>query len=159
MNAQFSNQKSLQPIVEPMRLEDLNRILEIEQASFNQPYSRELFEEELKLTMAFPHVVRLGSKIVGYIDYWVVKDEVHLINVAVDPEYRRLHLGTLLMEHLIKVGLEKGALRITLDVRESNLAALRLYENFGFEKTAVRRRYYTDNQEDAWVMIKDLAHP
>lgn len=139
-----------------MKREDIDRVLEIERASFAQPYSRELFEEELALDIAFPKIVKSGSTLVGFMDYWIVKEEVHLINIAVDPPYRRLHIATFLMNHLMEEGRQKGAGKIFLDVRGSNLAAIRLYEKFGFKKIGVRRRYYTDNGEDAWVMVKEL---
>jgi ribosomal-protein-alanine N-acetyltransferase len=145
-----------QPIIEPMRLGHLDRVLEIEQASFPQPYSRELFEEELSLDIASPQVVRLNSLVVGYIDYWTVKGEIHLINIAVDPAYRKLHIASFMMEHLIKDAQEKGAEKIFLDVRQSNAAAISLYEKFEFKKTGIRRRYYSDNGENALVMVREL---
>jgi [ribosomal protein S18]-alanine N-acetyltransferase len=144
------------PIIEPMRLGHLDRVLEIEEASFPQPYSRELFEEELSLDIASPQVVRLNSLVVGYIDYWTVKGEIHLINIAVDPAYRKLHIASFMMEHLIQDAQEKGAEKIFLDVRQSNAAAISLYEKFGFKKTGVRRRYYSDNGENALVMVREL---
>ncbi len=146
----------LEPKVEPMQKEDLERVLIIEQASFTQPYSRDLFEEELQLDLAHPCVLKVGEALVGFVDYWIVKEEMHLINIAVDPAYRRLGLGSFMMEYLLRTSLEKGIQKIFLDVRTSNVAARALYQKFGFEKVGLRKRYYSDNNEDALVMIKEF---
>jgi [ribosomal protein S18]-alanine N-acetyltransferase len=146
----------IEPILDRMQLKDLDRILEIERASFPQPYSRDIFEEELTLDIAYPMVLRLGGIIVGFIDYWVVKNEIHLINVAVDVAYRHQGWGSFLVEHLEKAAYQHEATKIFLDVRESNLAAIQLYQKFGYKKVGVRRRYYSDNGENALVMAKHL---
>lgn len=137
-----------------MQAEDIDRVLKIEQASFPQPYSRELFEEELLLDLAHPSVMKMGEMLVGFMDYWIIKDEMHLITIAVDPSYRRLGLGSRLITFLLDESIKKQVKKIFLDVRKSNQAAIALYEKFGFEKMAIRKKYYSDNDEDAIVMEK-----
>jgi len=137
-----------------MQKEDIDRVLKIEQASFSQPYSRELFEEELLLDLAHPCVMKAGEALVGFMDYWVVRDEAHLITLAIDPSYRRLGLASKFMVHLIGEARAKKVLKIFLDVRKSNAAAITLYEKFGFERIGIRKKYYSDNNEDAIVMEK-----
>lgn len=142
------------PVLETMREEHLDRVMQIESACFSQPYSREIFEEELGLDIAHPKVVRLGKEVVGFIDYWIIRDEVHLINVAIDPLYQRRHLASFLMNHLENVVHERSIKKIFLDVRKSNEGAIRLYEKFGYKEIGLRKKYYSDNNEDAVVMLK-----
>ncbi len=143
-------------ILEKMTDEHLERVLEIEEASFSEPYTRDLFEEELALKIAHPYVVKLKNKIVGFIDYWIVKDEIQLINIAVDPKYRAKGIGSFLMKHLDEIGIEKKVEKIFLDVRENNYSAIHLYEKFGYEKVRIRKKYYSDD-ENAIVMVKKIS--
>jgi len=140
-----------------MREEHLDRVIEIESLSFNQPYSKDIFFEELSLDIAHPQILRVGDQIVGFIDYWIVRGEIHLINVAVHPAYRRRRFASFLMNHLEDVAHRQGIEKIFLDVRRSNAAAIALYDKFDFKKVGVRRRYYSDNDEDALVMSKTFS--
>lgn len=139
-----------------MRSDDLNEVLRIERASFEQPYSRAILEQELKITAAHVWVALHRGKIVAYIDFWVVKDEMELVSIAVSPRYKRRGVGDFMMHRMDRFADQQRARYIYLDVRQSNLAAQGLYEKFGFAKVGVRRRYYTDNQEDAIIMKKEL---
>lgn len=139
-----------------MRSEDLDDVLRIERASFEQPYSRAILEQELKIPAAQVWVTLHRGKRVGYIDFWVVKDEMELVSVAVSPKYKRRGVGEFMMRRMCRFAEQHRAQFIYLDVRQSNLAAQRLYEKFGFNKVGVRRRYYSDNQEDAIIMKKEM---
>ena len=136
---------------------DLGSVLEIERKSFEQPYSREILAQELKIKAAYLRVATHRKKIIGYIDFWLVHDEMELISIAVDPEFKRRGVGEALMQEMLRFAHVNGAKSIYLDVRRSNVAAQTLYEKFGFFKVGVRRRYYSDNQEDAIMMKKSLA--
>lgn len=142
----------LEPQILRMEREDIDRVLKIEQASFSQPYSRELFEEELLLDLAHPCVMKASEILVGFMDYWVVRDEAHLITLAIDPSYRRLGLASQFIQHLLQDTQQKKVKKIYLDVRKSNEAAIALYEKFGFQRISLRKKYYSDNDEDAIVM-------
>ncbi len=142
--------------IRQMHRGDLNHVLEIECRSFEQPYSREIFEQELKIKVANLWVVTCGKQIVGYIDFWLVQDEMELISIAVHPRHKRVGIGEMLMHEMIRYAHQSSVAFIYLDVRVSNQAAQRLYGKFGFKRVGVRKRYYSDNREDAIIMKKEL---
>lgn len=90
--------------------------------------------------------------IVGYVGVWLMVDQAHIVAIAVREEYRRLGLGELLLAESVEMALSNGQESVTLEVRRSNESAQALYEKFRFLKVGVRRRYYTDNKEDALIM-------
>jgi ribosomal-protein-alanine N-acetyltransferase len=92
------------------------------------------------------------DEVIGYIDYWHIGPEIHIITVAVHPDWRRRGIGSALMDLLLGEAKRSGAKTVSLDVRPSNQPALELYRKFGFEQTGLRRRYYQDNDEDALTM-------
>jgi ribosomal-protein-alanine acetyltransferase len=139
-----------------MNVGDLDEVLRIERASFEQPYSRAIIEQELKITAARVWVALHRGKIVAYIDFWVVKDEMELVSIAVSPRYKRRGVGDFMMQRMCRFADQQRARFIYLDVRQSNIAAQLLYAKFGFAKVGLRRRYYSDNQEDAIIMKKEL---
>ena len=100
-------------------------------------------------------VATISEKVVGYYGFLHILDELHILNVAVDPDYRGKGLGKKLMAHLIAQGRVLAARAITLEVRESNLTAIRLYEGAGFELAGVRPHYYTD-KENALIYWLEL---
>jgi ribosomal-protein-alanine N-acetyltransferase len=93
--------------------------------------------------------------IVGFIGLWYMADEIHVINLAVHPDFRRRGIGELLLVNAIELSMNLKAILITLEVRVSNLAAQALYLEYGFSKRGVRRAYYLDNREDAAIMTLD----
>lgn len=145
-------------VIEPMSsLSDLDTILEIEQASFVEPWTREMYLAELENSgVSYCYVIRTSLRqIVGFCSFWRVLDELHINNLAVAPAYRGLGAGTALMEAVLDAGVGLGACRATLEVRRSNEAARRLYERLGFTVAGVRRDYYTRPVEDALVLWKE----
>lgn len=143
--------------IRPMRREDLDAMLEIERASHPTPWSREVFLEEEH--RAWAHVDVLceegGAAVRGYVNYWLVGDEVHLLNVSVDPALRRRGLGTRLVEHVARFARERACSFVTLEVRRRNRPAIALYRHHGFRPVGLRPRYYSDG-EDAIVMLRDV---
>ena len=154
-------------VIEPLALtSDLDTILEIEQASFVNPWTREMYLAELENRgVSYCYVVRNASqRVVGFCSFWRVLDELHINNLAVAPEHRGAGAGTALLHAVLREGARMGARRATLEVRQSNEAARRLYERLGFSVAGVRRGYYTKPVEDALVLWKerltdDLATP
>jgi ribosomal-protein-alanine N-acetyltransferase len=140
-----------------LKLRDLNAIEEIEQTSYPTPWSRSMFASEL----AKPSSICLGAvdgerdELVGYLIISRYVDAWHVMNIAVAPEYRRRGIARRLMERLFEVTARDARRGYTLEVRVSNEAAIRLYEELGFRARGVRRGYYTDNREDALIMWKD----
>jgi len=145
----------------PMRAEDLDRIVEIEREGFLHPWSRALLEREM--THAWSHVLVAeeapgdGAAIVGYVVFWLVHDEIHVLNLGTALSARRRGIGRALMEEAHALGRGRGAALSTLEVRRSNVAALALYGGLGYRQVGVRPNYYAEEGEDAIVMVRDLA--
>ncbi|MDZ5474446.1 ribosomal protein S18-alanine N-acetyltransferase [Bacillus sp. 31A1R] len=136
-----------------MEERDIDQIIEIENQSFATPWSREAFENEIfKNQYAVYIVLEDEGEIVGYCGSWIVIDESHITNVAVLPKHRGKKFGEALMKKMMDVSKEMGAISMTLEVRVTNHVAQSLYRKLGFQDGAIRKNYYTDNQEDALVM-------
>ena len=144
--------------IEPMRLGDLDDVMEIERLSFKSPWSGQVFLEEMARDWAHVDVVRdlARRRAVAFGNYWQVADEVHLLNLATHPEARRAGHASRMLAHIVAFGRAQGCRLITLEVRRSNAAALRLYRRYGFRAVGVRPNYYAEDQEDAIVMLLDL---
>lgn len=143
-------------ILRKMVAQDINEIMAIEQEAFSMPWSRESYLAELKNQFACYVVCDVGGKIAGYGGIWIVFEEAHITNVAVSAEFRCQGIGTAIMLELEKQAREKKALRILLEVRPSNEPALKTYRKLDYMPGNVRPEYYSDNGEDALIMIKLL---
>jgi ribosomal-protein-alanine N-acetyltransferase len=166
--------------VEEMQLSDVPEVMEIERVAFPLPwpvyaYRYELLENELShyFVARFPAPIieegerslwsRLrrsfrGNKdsiVVGYGGFWVLYDEVHISTLAVEPEWRRRGIGELLLSTMLERALGLQARVATLEVRVSNILAQNLYHKYHFQMVGLRRRYYSDNNEDAFIMSAD----
>jgi [ribosomal protein S18]-alanine N-acetyltransferase len=136
-----------------MNVDDIDQVMEVEHKSFTLPWSRESFYNEIiKNQFAVYVVIEDEGRVIGYCGVWIVIDEAHITNIALLPEYRGRKLGEALLRKIIEVAKERGAKTMTLEVRMSNMIAQSLYRKLGFQGGAIRKRYYTDNQEDALVM-------
>ncbi|HSB19236.1 MAG TPA: ribosomal protein S18-alanine N-acetyltransferase [Anaeromyxobacteraceae bacterium] len=143
-----------------MRPADLDRVMAINTASFQHPWSadlirRELFHEWSTILLAVDEGA--AGEVLGFIVFWVVHDEVHVLNVAVAEEHRRRGVARALMAEAALRGRARGARLVTLEVRRSNAPALALYRALGYRDVAVRPRYYAEEDEDAIVMELALA--
>jgi ribosomal-protein-alanine N-acetyltransferase len=150
-----------------MRPDDLDEVMEIERAAFKHPWSPELFRRELEhdwstILVAIEPLTSApkgGERIIGFLIHWLVHDEVHILNVAVDPAHRRMGIARALMAETERRANAASAALLTLEVRRSNQAALELYRAFDYRPVGVRPNYYVDEGEDAIVMVKDLKRP
>lgn len=142
-----------------MERTDLDEILEIEKVSFPSPWTRDMFLEEMSNRSARLIVFTEDGLIVGYMCFWVVLDEGHLMNIAVRPDRRGRGYGTYMMERLRELCLKDGLNKIILDVGKRNLPARRLYKKCGYSSIGFRKRYYTSINDDAVVMEKWLGRP
>jgi [ribosomal protein S18]-alanine N-acetyltransferase len=141
----------------PMEFSHLDEILNIEEKSFATPWSRYAFTCELMDNDFARYFVLIHDELViGYMGLWVILDEAHITNVAIHPDYRNRRLGEVLIREVVWRCQGMGVLRMTLEVRVSNLSAQSLYTRLGFVSAGVRKGYYTDNQEDAIIMWKEL---
>jgi ribosomal-protein-alanine N-acetyltransferase len=139
-------------ITRPMCFSDIDRLVPIELASFTVPWTRQMLEDELYNGNAYYLVAEYRGQVAGYAGMWKIIDEGHITNIAVDPAFRRLGLASLLLEDLIAYAKAQGIQALTLEVRVSNTPAISLYEGKGFKVEGRRRKYYSDNNEDALIM-------
>ncbi|MEO5986374.1 MAG: ribosomal protein S18-alanine N-acetyltransferase [Candidatus Limnocylindria bacterium] len=140
-------------VVDPMRLDDVAAVHEIERLSFRTPWPIHAFEQELRSNRLAHYVVaRAGEQIVGFAGIWMMVDEAHVTTFSVHPDWRRQSIGRQLLLNLAELAGTVGARRLTLEVRESNKHAQALYDSFGFDIVGRRHGYYTDDGEDALVM-------
>jgi [ribosomal protein S18]-alanine N-acetyltransferase len=139
-----------------LELGDLDAIERIERASYPTPWSRSMFASELAKpsSLSFGAVDETGT-LVGYLVLSRYVDAWHVMNVAVAPERRRQGIASALLHRLLELTKDDALRGYTLEVRTSNVGAIRLYERFGFRRKGVRRGYYTDNREDALIMWRD----
>ncbi len=141
-----------------MELCDLDDVCAIEMELFPTPWSREAFEADLKRsppTLAL--VVEEQGRVIGYVVGWIIEDEFHIGNVAVTTKRQGRGVAKRLLTEGIRIACEQGVRMATLEVRSSNERAIGLYEHYGFRPVAIRRGYYSDNGEDAIVMLADVG--
>jgi ribosomal-protein-alanine N-acetyltransferase len=142
----------------PMNLADVARVHEIDIRSFSLPwpeksYIFELTENPSSLSIVaevFPQ--DLPFSVIGMSVVWIIIDEAHIATIAIDPEFRGSGYGRSLLTETLRQSMQRGAQQATLEVRESNLIAQRLYRSFGFTIVGRRTHYYHDNDEDAIIM-------
>lgn len=140
-------------IFRDMEPEDIAQVVAIEEISFAIPWTFETFEREMTTNeYARYTVMEKDGAIIGYCGMWLILDESHITNIAILPEYRGRKLGEALLHEVIEKAKKLGAHSMTLEVRVSNEIAQKLYRKFGFLNGGIRKRYYTDNYEDALVM-------
>jgi ribosomal-protein-alanine N-acetyltransferase len=139
-----------------MTADDVCELAELDKKCFTVPWSEQSFRDETDNALAIYFVAKENNKCVGYAGFWNVSGEGDITNVAVLPEYRRLGIGSVLIEAVIKKAAELELSLLTLEVRRSNTAAQNLYSKYGFEVIGERKRYYSDNREDALIMTKEL---
>lgn len=142
----------------PMRPDDLDRVMEIEEQSFPTPWPASAYRYEIEHNTAATYVVLENSEpagqasIFGYAGFWRIVDEAHISTIAVDPRHRGRGLGKLLLLLVIRQAELEGADCVTLEVRRSNLVAQALYRRCGFRRTGIRVGYYSDTREDAFIL-------
>ncbi len=131
-------------------------ILEIEKDSFVSPWGIIQFLDEL--TNPSSHIWGLleEDNIIGYICFWIVADEIHIMNIAIHPKNRSKGMAKILLNKLIHTALNNNVSNIWLEVRPSNVVAFNLYKNMGFQKVGIRKGYYSDTHEDAIIMSLNL---
>lgn len=144
-------------VIRKMELADVEQVTEVEQATFSSPWPADVFQQEVVDNQhAYYFVLELEKKIIGYAGTWIVVDDAQITNIAVDPIYRGNKFGEKLFRFTLQQVMMHGAVRLSLEVRVSNVPAQKLYRKFGLVPGGVRKNYYTDNQEDALVMWVNL---
>lgn len=142
-------------MIRSMNLSDLDGVYKIELEAFSHPWSKEDFEVELQSNPYALYFVLVEEDIIkAYIGVWIIYERAQITTIAVNKDFRRQGLSKKLMEFLDNLCLKNGVEEISLEVRVSNEKAINLYQNFGFEKKGIRKDYYQDNNEDAYLMVK-----
>jgi ribosomal-protein-alanine N-acetyltransferase len=139
-------------------LGDLDAVMRIERACFDAPWPRSIMAEEIMSQgCSRMEVAEEPDGVTGFMIYWVIPPEAHLINLAVLPGAQGRGVGAAMLERLLSVARAEVVSQIFLEVRASNLVAQRLYAAVGFEQIDVRRGYYADNGEDALVLYCEVG--
>jgi [ribosomal protein S18]-alanine N-acetyltransferase len=146
-----------------MRPRDMADVMAVERAAYSAGWPSTAFERELTQNAMARYVVlreSAGGPVAGFGGIWLMVDEAHVVTVAVLPEARGKGFGRALVHGLLNVAIEHNMALATLEVRTSNEAARALYRSYGFYEVGVRKRYYSDNHEDAVIMTtEDIQGP
>lgn len=143
-------------LIKKMEDKHLDGVIEVEQLSLKSPWSKKMFEEELKSKTAMYKVIIENEKVVAYMGMHCVCGEGHITNIAVHPDYRRKNMASALINDFILHARQNHFEFLTLEVRKSNEAAINLYSKFGFKEVGVRKKYY-EQKEDAILMTLFLG--
>ena len=142
-------------IIREFKRPDVKRVLEIEMASFDDPYPANILVDIYNLGAGFL-VAQENNRVLGYIIFWIkFEDEGHIISIAVDKNYRRLEVGSKLVETSIEVFKKFEVKIIKLEVRVGNKGARKFYSKLGFKEEKIVEKYYED-LEDAVIMSKEM---
>jgi len=146
--------------IRAMRLEDVQGVLAVEQASYDYPWTEGIFRDCLRVGYRC-RVMAGADGVVGYYILSVGVHEAHLLNLCVHPQMRGLSLGRSLLEHAMGLAAQMDAASMFLEVRPSNATAIALYESVGFVEVGMRKDYYRsrDGREDAIILARELMRP
>ena len=142
--------------IEPMSLQTVDAVAQIEAECFSKPWSHDAFVAELSNPAAVTFVANADGEIAGFINLGVVLDEATVNNIAVKQTYRRRGIGRALLTAAIDYCQNNRLNVLMLEVRQSNRAAIALYERFGFQAVGIRKRFYDEPEEDAVLMNKNI---
>lgn len=146
--------------IEPMIISDVEDVAALDERCFPTPWTESAYITEIYNQCACYLVARLDGRIVGYAGAWLIMDEAHITTIGVDPECQGRGIGERLLVSLLGEAMRRGVERSTLEVRKFNHVAQRLYRKYGFQPVAVRKGYYTNNNEDGIVMwIENMKDP
>nr|WP_163970898.1 ribosomal protein S18-alanine N-acetyltransferase [Oceanobacillus halotolerans] len=144
-------------IIRKMEIADIEQVMKVEEASFDSPWTKEMFYQELsENNHAHYLVLQMDKEVIGYVGLWIVLDDAQVTNIAIMPDYRGKGLGKMLFQYTLHYVINLGVKRLSLEVRVSNIVAQRMYRRFGLVPGGIRKNYYKDNQEDALVMWVNL---
>ena len=133
-------------IITPMTEELVEDVYKVEISAFSHPWSIDSFYEEVKNPLAKYFVLIKGNKAVGYVGLWHILDEGHITNIAIKKEFQGQSYSNYLMQAIIDYKTKNNLAFLTLEVRESNIRAQKLYEKYNFKKIGERKKYYENNE-------------
>ena len=132
-------------------------IMAIERTAYAYPWSERFFRQEMQVGCARSLLAEIDGRIAGYILFWLLPGEIDIHNIAVHGDFRRRGLGRSLLGNVINEARSRALSRVTLEVRKSNTVAQKLYESLGFSVSGIRKGYYSDDGEDAFLMALELG--
>ncbi|MDD7363176.1 MAG: ribosomal protein S18-alanine N-acetyltransferase [Peptoniphilus sp.] len=135
-------------------LEDLEDIMRIEEESFTVPWSYDSWKRELENPLTYYEVLLYRDVVIGYVGAWLLGDQAHIGNVAIDGEFRANGYGRYMMNHYLFSIYEKDMRAATLEVRDDNYPAIKLYESLGFKLEGIRKNYYAHVKRDGLIYWK-----
>lgn len=147
---------NLMPVFCRLGADDAEELAALEQTSFSSAWGSEEFTAALGQSSFHAYGVRVSGELVAYISTYVCFDELEIVNIAVLPPFRRKRLAYRLMRYVFEVECADGVKKAFLEVRSGNSAAISLYAHFGFKRVHVRKKYYADNGEDAFVFAANF---
>ena len=140
-----------------MTIDDVPQVHEIELKTFHTPWSYQSFVDEMTTNKCARYIVaEEDGKVLGYAGAWLIFDEGHITNIAVDEAYRGRGIGIGVTQALMQYAANMGVQYMTLEVRKSNAAAIALYEKFGFQQVGLRKGFYSHPREDAIIMTREF---
>ena len=142
-------------LIDLMDKEDIERVMKIEKEVFGDPWSKSAFINEIeKNPHAIYYVARKGREIIGYIGFWILREYIHITNLAVAKSYQKKGIASILLENVENTAGMAGKSNLYLEVRKSNKKAIDFYEKRNFEVIDSKKNYYENNNEDALIMWK-----
>jgi len=143
-------------MIRSMAINDLDAICAIENEAFSHPWTNEDFLSELNANpYANYYVLEENNQIIAYVGLWIIFEKAQITTIAVESKFRGLKFSKVLMKFVDDLCIRNNVDQISLEVRISNIKAINLYEGFGFIKSGIRKDYYQDNHEDAYLMVKE----
>ena len=143
-------------ILDNLKTKYLDSLVELENKCFKIPWSRNMFLGDVDNPNAYYILIINDDRVIGYCGLYRVLDESSITNIAVHPDFRKKGLATLMLRNIFEYCLKASISFVTLEVRESNTDAIKLYMDNGFEIVGERKNYYADNRETAILMTKYL---
>ena len=143
-------------LLRPMNKDDLDEVMAIERSAYRYPWSSGFFIQEVQVACARSIIAEADGRICGYVLFWLLPGSIDVHNLAVATDSRRLGIARLLMHQVVACARAQSATRVTLEVRQSNEPAKRLYLSLGFVQSGLRKGYYSDDGEDAFTMALEL---
>ena len=140
--------------IEEMTKDDVEAVVKIEEEAYGEHHwAKSSFYDEMSNNLARYYAAKtLDGELVGYAGTWHIIDEGHITTIAVKKDYLRNHIGEAIVHSIIEDCYKEGVKYLTLEVRVSNIPAIKLYEKYGFQSLGTRKGYYQDNNEDALIM-------
>ncbi|MEE8481797.1 MAG: ribosomal protein S18-alanine N-acetyltransferase [Acidiferrobacterales bacterium] len=150
--------KPTPPLIRPMEIMDIKRVMKVERAAYEFPWTPNIFRDCLRVGY-YCCVIEDNTEVIGHAVMSYAVGECHILNVCILPEYQRLGMGKRVIKQLLEVGERNGARIAFLEVRLSNIAAYQLYESLGFTEVGIRKDYYPaeEGREDAMILAYDMG--